>query len=306
MRGDFVESLHRGLGVITAPDGSVEFAVGDADTPVFPRSSLKPLQAVAAIRAGARLRDGGLAVVCSSHSGEAMHVAAVTGVLAEAGLGTEVLRNTPSLPINEAAMLAWVAAGRGKESIVQNCSGNHAGMLAACVAQGWELETYLDPAHPHQVLTEQVAEEYFEEQVTALAVDGCGAPVWALPLQGLARAYGRLAAAGEGTDREVADAMRAHPELVGGTGRDVTHLMQDAPGLICKDGAESVYACGLPDGRGLAVKIVDGGDRARRGLLAELLRRTGYCSEAALSRLADVEILGHGRPVGRVVPLPLG
>jgi L-asparaginase II len=134
-----------------------------------------------------------------------------------------------------------------------------------------------------------------------MAVDGCGAPVMAVTLAGLARAFGRLAAAAEGTDEHVvADAIRRHPAYLGGTRRDVTALVQGTPGLVAKDGAEAVYAVGLADGRGIALKVADGGQRARPVILAAALRALAVESEA-LGALESAPVLGHGEPVGAVV-----
>lgn len=302
VRSGFLESVHRGIGVVTSRDGAVEFAVGDPATPILPRSSNKPIHAVAALRAGAVLSAESLAVACASHSGEPVHLAAVRQSLASSGLGVEVLGNSPDFPLGEEPRLAWIRSGMGKEPLAQNCSGNHAAMLAACVASGWDVAGYLDPEHPFQRLAAATTEDLGGQPVSGTAVDGCGAALFAIPLVALARAFGRIAGADGGPERAVADAMRAHPHLVGGQGRDVTELMLGAPGLIAKDGAESVYAVGLPDGRGVAVKIADGGDRARAVFLSELLRRTGSVEEAVLERLADVPVRGHGRRVGAVVP----
>jgi len=137
--------------------------------------------------------------------------------------------------------------------------------------------------------------------VAETAVDGCGAPAMAVSLAGLARAFGRIATADPDTaEGEVAAAMRAHPEFVGGTRRDVTALIRGTDGLIAKDGAEAVCGAGLGDGRGLALKITDGSQRARPVVLAAVLRRLGVVSQA-LDRLEDAPVLGHGRPVGAVV-----
>ena len=300
VRNGFVEAVHHGLGVITGPDGSVEFVVGDAATPVFPRSSAKPFQALAALRAGAPLTGAHLALACSSHSGEAFHLDAVRAALAASGLGVDDLANTPDLPAGEDARAAWLASGAGKQSLAQNCSGKHAGMLAACVASGWPTLGYLDPEHPLQRLIAGTITEVVGEPLVAWGVDGCGSPVPAFALRGLARGFGRFAAASEGFERQIADAMRTHPEFVGGTGREATLLMRDAPGVIAKDGADGVFAVGLPDGRGVALKITDGADRARGPLLAELLRRAGGVPQQALDRLAHVSVLGHGGEVGVV------
>ena len=140
---------------------------------------------------------------------------------------------------------------------------------------------------------------------SAVAVDGCGAPIHAIPLAGLARSFGRLAAAEVGPEARVAQAMRDFPEYVGGTRRDVSTLMRRIPGLVAKDGAEAVYAVGLADGRGIAVKIADGGSRARAVVVAAVLRRLGVDDDEALAALEHQPVLGHGQPVGAVVAVEI-
>lgn len=299
VRQGFVESVHHGLAVLTDPAGDVARAWGDPRTPVFPRSSLKPLQAIASLRGGAALTGEALALACASHTGEPWHLEGVRASLAASGLTEDDLRNTPGKPLGEAALAAWLAAGHGDERIAQNCSGKHAGMLRACRASGWSAEDYLDQRHPLQASVLEVTREYTGEEIVTVAVDGCGAPVPAFPLVGLARAFGRLAGARDGEAKLVADAMRAHPFHVGGPGRPDSELMAAVPGLIAKEGAEAVVAVGLPDGRGLAVKIADG-NRAGRVVAAAALRNLGL-DEAALDALADVPVLGHGETVGAVV-----
>ncbi len=301
VRGGFVESVHHGAFVVVDADGHTERSAGDPSAYVFPRSSNKPLQALAMVRAGLDLSPELLAIVCASHSGEPRHIAAVRAVLAAAGLTEADLQNTPSLPLGEAERDAWIRAGNGPASVVQNCSGKHAGMLATCVARGWGRASYRDVGHPLQRAIAATLAELSGEPIGPVAVDGCGAPVMALTLAGLARAFGRLASAPEGSEpARVADAMRTHPELVGGTRRDVTALMRGTAGVVAKDGAEGVYAVGLPDGRGVAVKIADGADRARTPVLAALLRSLGVAS-TAYERLEEEPVLGHGQRVGSVV-----
>lgn len=301
VRSGFVESVHHGTAVVTAPDGEVELEVGDATGPVFPRSSSKPLQALAMVRSGLATDGAQLALACSSHSGEDFHLAAARQILADAGLTEADLQNTPDYPYDEQARIAWIATGAPKQSIAQNCSGKHASMLATCVRNGWDLETYRDPAHPLQLAVTETVRDLTGSDIAAVAIDGCGAPIQAVPLAGLARAFGRLAAATGGPEAKIAAAIRAHPEYLGGTRRDVTALIRGVDGLIAKDGAEAVYAVGLADGRGVAVKVADGGSRARTVLLAAILRRLGSTDESALAALEDEPVLGHGRPVGSVV-----
>ena len=150
VRSGFVESVHHGTAVVTGPDGTVELAVGDPDGVVFPRSSSKPLQALAMVRHGLATDGKLLSLACSSHSGEDFHLEGVREILAGAGLAETDLQNTPDYPYDEAARTAWIAAGRPRQSIAQNCSGKHASMLATCVVNGWDLETYRDADHPLQ------------------------------------------------------------------------------------------------------------------------------------------------------------
>jgi L-asparaginase II len=305
VRSGFVESVHHGSVVVLAPDRSVAIAAGDVTSPVFPRSSNKPLQALAMVRSGLGLDGELLALACSSHSGEAFHRDGVRQILAGAGLEESDLQNTPALPFDEVEKRAWLASGRGPESLVQNCSGKHAAMLATCVAAGWSTATYRDPDHPLQRATAETIESLASESVAAVGVDGCGAPVMAISLTGLARAFAALATATPGTaEAGVAEAMRSHPQWVGGTRRAVTALMRGVPGLIAKDGAEAVYAAALPTGLAVAVKVADGSDRAAPVVVAQALRQAGVVAEV-LDEVGRPPVLGHGEPVGAIEPLPL-
>ncbi len=300
-RGEMVESVHRASLVVTAPDGSVEQAWGGVASPVFPRSSNKPIQALAMLRAGLTVPPRHLALACASHSAQPFHLVGVREMLDAHGLSEADLQNTPDLPYDEDERTAWIAAHRTPRSLSQNCSGKHAAMLATCRLRDWDLATYRAPEHPLQQLMAATIEELAGEPVAATAVDGCGAPVMALSLQGLARAFGHIASGEPGThEAAITDAMRTFPEYVGGTRRDVTALMAGTDGLIAKDGAESVYAVGLADGRGVALKVADGAQRARPVIMAAVLRRLGLES-AAYAQLEHAPILGHGQPVGAVV-----
>jgi L-asparaginase II len=305
IRSGFVESVHRGSAVVLSPDGTAILDVGDTTTPMFPRSSNKPLQALGMLRGGLDLDGELLALAASSHSGEAFHRDGVRRILSGAGLDESALQNTPALPYDDVEKRAWLASGRGDARLVQNCSGKHAAMLATCVAAGWDTATYRDPDHPLQRTIRAAVEELAGEPVAAVGIDGCGAPVMAISLTGLARAFAQLATAPPGTPGyRVTQAMRAHPELVGGTRRTVTVLMRGLPGLIAKDGAEAVYAAALPDGTSVAVKVADGNDRAAPVLLAQALREVGV-DAAVLDEIGCPPVLGHGEPVGAIEPLPL-
>jgi L-asparaginase II len=300
VRSGVVESVHRGSLVLLAPDGSRELALGDAGTPVLPRSSLKPLQATALRRAGLDVPAEQLALACASHSGEPGHVELCRALLAGAGLGEGALGCPPSLPLGSGAAEALLRAGGGADRVHHNCSGKHAAMLATCVARGWPLDGYLEPDHPVQRAIRAEIEALAGEPVVAVAVDGCGAPAFAISLAGLARAFAALARAQEGRpEGDVAAAMRAHPWILGGRGRDVSELTAAVGGLVAKEGAEGVCAAALPDGRAMALKVADGAKRPVPGLLAAVLARWGASGEA-IERWRAQPVLGGGEPVGVV------
>ncbi|MDX3853274.1 asparaginase [Streptomyces sp. AK02-01A] len=300
VRSGFVESRHRGSLVLLAADGSVELEVGDPAAPVFPRSSNKPMQAAAVLRAGLELSGQRLALASASHSGEGFHLALVREMLAEYGLTDADLGTPPDLPLDPVEAESYLASGGVRDRVVMNCSGKHTAMLAACALNGWPTDSYLDPGHPLQRLVRTVVEEAAGERVSAVGTDGCGAPLMALSLTGLARAFRHFVLAAPGTaERRVADAMRAHPEFVAGTRRPDTWLMREVPGTLSKMGAEAVQAVALPDGRALAFKIDDGGTRALGPVLARALGLLGVDAEV-VGRIGRAPLLGGGGEVGGV------
>src|SRR5580693_1838576 len=299
IRSGFVESRHRGTVVALAPDGMFAFTAGSANAPVFPRSSNKPLQAVAMLRAGLPLDGELLALAAASHSGEDFHVQGVNDILDIAGLTEDDLRCPASLPGDEPTARRLIRETDEPESRVRfNCSGKHAAMLATCIANDWPTETYLLPDHPLQLHVRRTVEELAREPVAAVGVDGCGAPLFALTLGGLARAFRSLVLAEPGTpERMVADAMRKFPEWTSGTTRDENKLMASVPGLLLKSGAEGVDAFALPDGAAAAVKIDDGSPRARTPVTVAILALLGAQPPV---ELATSVVLGGGNPVGVV------
>jgi L-asparaginase II len=299
-RSGWVESVHAGHAVLVDPDGAVIRSWGRPEDPVLPRSSNKPLQAAGMVGAGLDLAGAQLAIAAASHSGEAFHLDTVRAVLADGGLTEADLANTPALPYSPAAQVAWIRAGGGPTSLTQNCSGKHAAMLRTALALGAPLTGYLDPGHPVQRAAAAGIERLSGERIVATGVDGCGAPVVAISLLGLARAFSRMVLAGTGTpEGTVARAMSAHPAHVGGTDRDVTLFMAALPGAIAKDGAESVHAFALPDGRAGALKVADGSERARAAVAVALLAHLGV-DRAVLAVSGPAPVLGGGRPVGAV------
>lgn len=215
VRSGFVEGRHRGSLVVLAADGSVDWALGDVAAPVFPRSTNKPMQAAAVLRAGLDLSGERLALAAASHSGEDFHLALVRTMLAEHGLTADQLQTPADLPLDPEEAESYLASGQVRDRLTMNCSGKHTAMLAASALNGWPLDTYLDEAHPLQLLVADGIRSASGEDVAHVGTDGCGAPLLSLSLTGLARAFRHFVTAGPGTpERRVADAMRAHPEYV--------------------------------------------------------------------------------------------
>ena len=205
-----------------------------------------------------------------------------------------------SFDLYELTKAVWLVEDRKPDRLAMNCSGKHAAMLSACVAAGWPTAGYLDRDHPLQQAIEARLAEAGGEPVTAVVVDGCGAPQHALSLTGLARGVLSLVQAPEGSpERSVADAMRTHPWLVAGTGREDTDLMTAIPGLLVKGGADGVHVAALPGRGAVALKLDDGGDRGRTPALAAGLRRFGV-PDAVLARWAVTPLSGGEGVAGEV------
>jgi L-asparaginase II len=281
----------------------VTFAAGAVDRPILPRSSNKPVQATALLAAGWTPRSASeLAIGAGSHSGEDGHRELAAAMLTAAGLGPDALGCPPALPQHEATKAAWISGGRAPERLAMNCSGKHAAMLSACVAAGWPTSGYLERDHPLQQAIEARLAQAAGEPVTAVVVDGCGAPQHALSVTGLARGVLSLVNAPEGSrDRSVADAMRAAPWFVAGTGREDTDLMTAVPGLLVKGGADGVHVAALPGRGAVALKLDDGGDRGRTPALCAGLLRLGVPAEL-LAGWLQPPVSGGGAVVGDVRP----
>jgi L-asparaginase II len=301
VRNGFIESVHRGRVAITNPDGSLASSVGADFAPMYPRSANKPLQAIGMVRAGLDLDGELLALVCASHSGESFHLEGVRRILAMSGLDESALHMPADWPLDQQAREDAIRNGVAKSPLGMNCSGKHAGMIRTTILTGGDIASYRDPDHPIQLAIVQAIDDLAHEQATNLAIDGCGAPLYAISLYALARAYGYIASASDGAEQHVATAIRNHPEYVSGTRRDELELHRAIPGLIAKAGAEAVYAVGLADGRGVAIKISDGNPRARPVAMAGVLQRLGFDHET-LDAQASAPVLGGGEGVGEIRP----
>ncbi|MGG5174298.1 asparaginase [Pseudarthrobacter sp. J1763] len=297
-RGDLVESIHYGSLIALGPDGDTVLSCGEPTALFYPRSALKPLMAVAMLRAGVELSDEQLALAAASHSGAQQHQDIASSTLAAAGLHPSALRNSTDLPYGLNERAAWLEAGHGPTQLAQNCSGKHAAMLATCVVNGWPVESYLDHNHPLPVLIREAVSELTGETLNTISTDGCGTEVFGLTLTGMARAFGRLVSAEPGTaEHRVAGAMRAYPELVAGEGRDVTAIMRAVPGLLAKDGFEGIQMLALDSGAAIALKISDGGDRARMPAAVPALLALGV-DASDLDAFNNLAVFGGGNPVG--------
>ena len=300
VRSGVVESQHHGSVVAIGPDGEVLLARGAVRTPIFPRSCNKPLQAAAMVQLGLRLSPELLALASASHSGEPTHVDGVRQILSDAGLDEGALQTPPQWPLDDDARTQVVRDGGSPAPVLMNCSGKHAAMLATCVVSDWDTATYTDPDHPLQRAIAATYAELTGEPTGKVAVDGCGAPLLAASLTGVARAFARVALADEQTpEGEVAAAIRAHPTMVSGSHRDEAELLSALPGAIGKAGAEGCYAVALADGRALAFKIDDGATRALGPVLARSLELLGI-DAPVVSRIGRAPLLGGSAEVGEI------
>ena len=294
------ESAHFGAVVCLERNGDIEFSLGDPHAQIFPRSCTKPIQALAMVRAGLSLPPEKLALVCSSHNGEAIHQQTALAILAEFGLDESALGNTHDYPMHTHSAHDAIRAGLPKSALQMGCSGKHSGMVATCVINGWSIENYLEPDHPlQQAITRTVAEATGHDAF-AIGIDGCGAPAHVVELVGLARAMRAMAtgAAGE-SGTQIYNAMSQFPYMVGGKGRDVTTIVSGIEGLFAKDGADAVYAAALPDGRAVALKMSDGFGRGSQTVLLAGLRKLGVDISHVDNSIVE-NVYGHGKPVGSV------
>jgi len=293
-RGELVESLHLGHLIVLNADGSTYLFKGSPELPIYPRSAVKSLQAAAMFKAGLKANAEELAIICVSHSGSQKHIDLVTKMLTSRDISISHLKNAVDKPLGEKEKISW--SERPASQLAQNCSGKHAGMLITCQQNGWDISNYLDPNHPLQVAIKNEIEELAGEQVSAVSVDGCGAPLFAISLAGLARAISNLVKSKDDIYQQIVSACTKYPELVAGEGRLTTRLMQSVPGLFMKEGAEGVEVCALSDGRVIAIKIIDGSWRPVAPIIMEIFKRWGVETPDQ-----SVNIYGVGSVIGEVI-----
>jgi L-asparaginase II len=294
------ESVHFGALVALNSDGSIAFSVGDPNVTIFPRSATKPFQALAMVRAGLKLPSEQLALVCASHSGQAVHQDTARKILATAHLDETSLLNIPAYAIHVPTAHEVIRSGGGKTPLQMDCSGKHSGMLATCVLNGWSIDNYLHPEHPLQIAITETITDVTGALPVAIGTDGCGAPAHVIALKNLASAMRALAVGHAGIEgRQIFQAMEQFPHMVAGDDRHVTVIGAAVPGLALKDGADAVYVAVMEDGRSVAMKLSDGSGRALPTVLLAALQRLGIDISHVPSSVAE-NVLGHGQPVGGV------
>ncbi|WP_159501845.1 asparaginase [Microbacterium sp. 18062] len=299
-RSGFVESRHTGSAVVLSPDGA-QTSLGDPSAPILPRSTLKPLQALACLTAGAALEGERLGLATASHVGTDRHVAVVRSILEDADATEDDLGCPAAWPVDSATRDELARDHAAPARVRMNCSGKHAAMLLACRANDWETAGYLDPAHPLQLHIREVVERLTGEKPATIAIDGCGAPVPTLSLVGLARALQRMGTSSERSPfalhRQAATligAVRAHPWTIEGPGRPDTVVIERT-GVFAKTGAEGVLVMVAPDGTTVALKMLDGSPRAASAVGLRLLERAGAVSTSdAEKALGDLSLAVHG------------
>jgi L-asparaginase II len=323
-RGPMVESRHRAAFAVTDSDGVVVSQAGDIERPVYPRSAIKPIQALALLETGAveafELGDAEIALACASHGGERRHVETVANWLERIGCTLDALECGAHPPNAETAMVELIAGGGQPTALHNNCSGKHAGFLSVARHLGYPTAGYIAFGHPVQQRVLGILESMTGCDLgdAPRGIDGCGIPTLGIPLGNLALAMARLADPADQPEprqnaaARVRRAMAAEPFMVAGTGRFCTRIMElTGERALIKTGAEGVYCGALPElGLGIALKVDDGAGRAAEVLMGRLLVRFGAIGEAEAEALAAVlapPVLNRaGRRVGELRPVPDG
>jgi L-asparaginase II len=322
-RGDLVESVHRGALAVADAGGAIVAALGDIETPVYSRSSLKPMQAMVLVESGAAeafgLSDEEIALACASHSGEPMHTTRVAAWLARIGLSADDLACGAHASRYEPVAEAMIRAGEKPTRIHNNCSGKHTGFLT--VARHWDVATagYEHVQHPVQQAVAAVLKDLSGARELPFGIDGCAAPNFATSLAQFARAASRMAS-GEGLAKpraaaahRILGAMIKHPELMSGTGRACATLIRASGGhAAVKTGAEGFFGGWIPGrGLGIAIKIDDGAGRASETVIAQLLDKLGLLGDGAKPLLrapvlnTRATVVGERRPAAALAALRL-
>jgi L-asparaginase II len=293
-RGGIVESLHLGHLIVLNSDGTTQLSKGSPELAFYPRSAVKSLQASAMLKAGLTVNDEELAIVCASHSGNQIHIDLVTKMLEKRDIPLSAMKNATDKPLGDKEKISW--GDKSGTQLTQNCSGKHAGMLITCQKNGWDMKTYLEMNHPLQIAIKNEIELLAGEKVSVSTFDGCGAPLYAISLTGLAKAISTVVKSNDLVYKQIVAACSKYPELVAGEGRLTTRMMRAVPGLFMKEGAEGIEVCALSDGRVIAIKIIDGSWRPVAPIIMEVFKRWGVAMPDE-----SVKIYGGGSVIGEVI-----
>lgn len=318
-RGDYVESVHRGAISILDAKGKELVAIGDVEHPVFPRSAIKPLQALYLVESGAvegfNLNASDIALSCASHSGEAVHTKGVSIMLDKAGLNATCLECGTQWPTSTEERAVIMKAGEKPVALHNNCSGKHAGFICASHHLGEKVEGYIMPDHPAQRETKGILENLYDFNLgnqNQTGTDGCSIPTYAVPLKNLSLGFAKFAAKNTGSAgrdqamEKIHDACVSHPNLVAGTKRFDTVIMEAfGKTVLVKTGAEGVYAGSIPSlGLGIALKCEDGTTRASEAMMAVCLAALLEERPVSLERYLNLELKNrNGWKVGCVKPV---
>lgn len=280
LRGNTVESFHRGAFAVANATGEIILSQGDIARNIFPRSAIKAFQCVPLIESGTADRfgfgDEDIALACSSHSGEAEHVRVATSMLQKAGIAEEAYECGSHWPERMDDKSALIKAAELPRAVHNNCSGKHAGMLAVAKQLGAPLKDYVKRDHPVQQAVARAIDHYchVDTATAPCGIDGCSVPTWAMPLSNLAQGFARLFAPSNTTGQRIARAASAHPFLIAGTNKFDSRIMTAVPRLFIKVGAEGVYCGAVPHASlGFALKIDDGAVRGAEVAVARMLSK---------------------------------
>ena len=293
-RGGITESLHLGHLIVLNADGSTYLSKGFPELAIYPRSAVKSIQAAAMLKAGLQVSPEELAIICASHSGSQKHIDLVVSMLTKRDIPITALKNAIDKPLGDKEKLAW--GDKSGTRLTQNCSGKHAGMLITCQQNGWDIESYLEITHPLQMAIKAEIELLAGEKVSAETFDGCGAPLFAISLIGLAKAIAAVVKSDEIIYKQIVTACTKYPELVAGEGRLTTRMMRAVPGLFMKEGAEGIEVCALSDGRVIAIKIIDGSWRPVAPIIMEIFNQWNVVMPDE-----SVKIYGGSSVIGEVI-----
>jgi L-asparaginase II len=293
VRDGVVESKHFGHLIALDATGKPALIKGDPNALIYPRSAIKSIQGSAMVRHGFDSSLRNIALICASHSGSKAHQQGSLEILAGAGLNESALQCVVDRPLGIAERKEW--GDKEPTRLAMNCSGKHAGMLATCVVNGWPIENYLDPEHPLQQAIKSEMETLSEEKMAKVSTDGCGAPLFLMTMNGLARAFYNLVSSSDPVHKKIITACLENPEMVAGIGRTDTELMKSVPGLFLKVGAEGVQAAFLPDGRTVVFKVSDGSERAHQVILQDAFAKLG-----AQFDVKHPDVLGGGKVIGEI------